>query len=259
MQLENLRFVGAAGAELAGLVRRPEGDVVGSALIAHCFTCGKDIHTTARLAKALTEAGWLTMTFDFTGLGGSDGDFASTTVGTEVGDLTRAAVALISRNQGPCLLIGHSLGGAAAVLAAEGLKTVDRLIAIAAPSDVGHVEHLYEDAPVDPDGAVLASIGGRAFRIGAAFQDDLDHHDVLSAAKALDVSMLVVEAGADQIVGADETRRLAEAAAADLITVDGADHLFSGQEAAEALAEGVLAWLVATDEPGESVGQHASV
>ena len=61
MQLEHVRFVGSAGAELAGVVRRPPGEVLGSALIAHCFTCGKDLHTTARLSKALTRAGWLTM------------------------------------------------------------------------------------------------------------------------------------------------------------------------------------------------------
>ena len=94
MQLEHVRFVGSAGAELAGVVRRPPGEVVGSALIAHCFTCGKDLHTTARLSKALTRAGWLTMTFDFTGIGESGGDFGDTTVGTEVGASVGAPLVL---------------------------------------------------------------------------------------------------------------------------------------------------------------------
>ncbi|MEM9467681.1 MAG: alpha/beta fold hydrolase [Actinomycetota bacterium] len=243
MHLEHVRFVGAAGAELAGVVRRPPGEVVGSALIAHCFTCGKDLHTTARLAKALTNAGWLTMTFDFTGLGDSGGDFGETTVGTEVGDITRAAVTLIERNTGPCLLIGHSLGGAAAVLAADRLKTVDRVVAIASPAEVDHVEHLFEDAPRIDDGSACATIGGRTFRIGPEFQADLARHDVVDAAADLDRPFLVVQAGADTIVGPEQTTRLAEAGGAELVVVDGADHLFSGPESSRRLAAAVLDWL----------------
>ncbi len=235
--------MGAGGATLAGVVRRPDGAVAGAALIAHCFTCGKDLHTTARLAKALTRAGWLTMTFDFTGLGESGGDFGDTTVGTEVGDITRAAVTLIERDAGPCLLIGHSLGGAAAVLAADRLKTVDRVIAVASPVDVEHVGHLFAEAPGLDDGSVCATIGGRTFRIGPEFQADLERHDVATAAAALDRPFLVVEAGADTVVGPDQTRGLAAAGGAELITVDGADHLFSGVEASTALAEAVLGWL----------------
>ena len=243
MRIEHLRFVGAAGAELAGVVRRPEGPVAGAALIAHCFTCGKDLHTTARLAKALTRNGWLTMTFDFTGVGDSGGDFATTTVATEVGDITRAAVALIERNAGPCLLIGHSLGGAAAVLAAARLKTVDRVVAIASPAEVAHVEHLYDDAPVDSDGAVVAMIGGRPVRIGEAFRAGLDDHDVEAAARSLGRPFLVVEAGADTVVGVEQTRRLAAAGGAELVTIEGADHLFSGVDAGAALADAVLGWV----------------
>ena len=209
MQLEHVRFVGSAGAELAGVVRRPPGEVVGSALIAHCFTCGKDLHTTARLSKALT----------------------------------RAAVTLIERNAGPCLLIGHSLGGAAAVLAASRLKTVARVIAIASPGDVAHVDHLFADAPRIEDGSACATIGGRVFRIGAKFQADLERHDVTAAAATLDRPFLVVQAGADTVVGTEQTRRLAEAGGADLVTIEGADHLFTGPEASRRLAEAVLAWL----------------
>ena len=246
VRIEHIRFVGSAGAELAGVLRWPNDEIVGSALVAHCFTCGKDLHTTARLSKALTRAGWLTMTFDFTGLGESGGAFATTTVGTEVGDLTRAAVALIERNAGPCLVIGHSLGGAAAVLAASRLKTVNRVVAIASPAEVTHVERLFADAPRTTDGSACATIGGRTFRIGPAFQADLERHDVLRAAAALGRPFLVVEAGADEIVGADQTRRLAAAGGGEIISIEGADHLFSGSSASGRLADAVLGWLEQT-------------
>ena len=244
LRTEEMTFVGAAGARLAGLIRRPDGVVAGSAVLAHCFTCGKDLHTVTRLARRLTEAGWLTLTFDFTGIGGSEGDFVDTTVGTEVGDITRAAVAMVERNAGPCLLIGHSLGGAAAALAAHRLHTVSELILVSAPADTEHVQHLFHGATPNEEGHVEVVIGGRPFQVGRPFLDQLDTDDVTTAVGELDIPVLVVAAGNDTVVGADQTARLAEAAADGcLVTIPGADHLFSDPGHASALAAEVIAWL----------------
>ena len=235
MQTESMSFVGAAGSRLAGLIRRPDGPVVGSAVFAHCFTCGKDLHTLSRLARRLTEAGWLTLTFDFTGIGGSEGDFVDTTVRTEVGDITRAAVAMLERNAGPCLVVGHSLGGAAAALAAHRLHTVSELVLIAAPADTAHIEHLFEGSTPDENGDIEIAIGGRPFTIGRPFLEQLG---------ALDIPVLIVAAGADTVVGADQTERLVTAARdGSLVTIPEADHLFSHPKQAAALAHEVIAWL----------------
>ncbi len=239
-----MTFVGAAGAQLAGLIRRPDGPVHGSAVLAHCFTCGQDLHTIARLARRLSEAGWLTLTFDFTGIGGSEGDFVDTTVGTEVGDITRAAVALLERNAGPCLLIGHSLGGAAAALAAHRLHTVTELVLVGAPADTEHVRHLFRGATPDEEGSIEVSIGGRPFMVGRPFLEQLADDDVTAAVSDLDIPVLVVAAGADSVVGANQTTRLAAAATdGTLVTIPGSDHLFSAPEHAAALAREVIAWL----------------
>ncbi len=249
MHTETLSFVGSAGARLAGILRTPDTPAAGSALLAHCFTCGKDLHTLARLARRLTEAGWVTLTFDFTGLGDSEGSFTDTTMGTSVGDLSRAAVALLERNSGPCLLLGHSLGGSAAVLAAHRLHTVTSLVCIGSPVDVAHVRHLFVGAGApDHRGAVEVDIGGRPFRIGADFQTDLDTHDVESAAAELDIPVLVVEAGADSVVPVEQTRRLAAAPAdSTLVTIPDADHLFTAPAHADQLATVVLTWLSTRD------------
>ena len=242
VEAEQITFVGAAGAELSAVVRRPTGPVRGSVLMAHCFTCSKDLHTTTRLAGRLAEAGWITFSFDFTGLGDSGGDFATSSVSTNVGDLRRAAVAMLQRDIGPCLLLGHSLGGAAAVLAASSLHTVDAVICIASPADVEHIRHLL---PPDVDqigGRFPISIGGLPFDLDPQFLADLEEHDVLDAAAQLGRAMLVVEAGADDIVGADQTRALAVAGGADLERVEGADHLFSRPEHARRLGDIVVEW-----------------
>lgn len=243
MPSESISFVGATGVALAATVRRPTGDARGAVLMTHCFTCSKELHTNTRLADALAEAGWLVFSFDFTGLGGSDGDFAESSVSTNVGDVRRAAMAMLQRDMGPCLLLGHSLGGSAAVLAAGSLHTVDAVICIASPADVAHVRRLLPDPlPDQTRQRFPICVGGRPFELDPQFLADLERHDVLAAAGALARPLLVVEAGADEIVGPEQTRALAQAGQGELAVVEGADHLFSSPSDARRLAEIVVNW-----------------
>ncbi|MGH8618380.1 MAG: alpha/beta fold hydrolase, partial [Burkholderiales bacterium] len=112
-----LHFPGADGALLAARLDAPSGPPRAYALFAHCFTCSKDSLAASRISQALTGAGFAVLRFDFTGLGGSSGDFANTNFSSNVADLVAAADWLRMAHAAPALLIGHSLGGAA-VLAA---------------------------------------------------------------------------------------------------------------------------------------------
>ena len=245
---ERFEFPGGAGSRLAGVLHRPGSstEIVGAALLAHCFTCSKDLFTTTRIAKGLAAGGYLTLAFDFTGLGESGGELADTTVATNVSDLTAAAVALIRRGAGPCVLVGHSLGGAAAVLAASRLHTVAQVVAVASPASVTHVEHLFSaDAleQIRSEGSGEVRIGPKPVTVGLGFLEDLHQHDVAAAAASLGRPMLVVQAGADTVVGRDQTEALAEAGSAVLHTVADADHLFTDRRHSDELVRTILGWL----------------
>jgi len=243
---ETISFVGGAGARLEGILHRAEGDPRGAVLLAHCFSCGKDLHTTSRLSKALAASGYAAFRFDFTGLGESGGAFETTSVSSNISDLTRAAVALIERGFGPCALVGHSLGGAAALLAARRLKTLDAVATIAAPSTVTHVRHLFTDqeATIRAEGKAEVSVGGTPFCLGEAFLDDLDSHSVLDAASELTVPYLAIVATADTIVEPANGYELA-AAAPDgrVVEIDDADHLFSKRPHADEVATALVSFL----------------
>lgn len=248
--IEPIEFTGGAGAGLAGTLYRPGAgtEVLGAALLAHCFTCSKDLFTTTRIARGLAGGGYLTLAFDFTGLGESAGELAETTIATNVSDLTQAAVALIRLGSGPCVLVGHSLGGAAAVLAASRLHTVSAVVAVASPASAAHVEHLFDEDSlrrIREDGRGEVVIGSRPVCVGRDFLDDLHRHDVAAAAGKLGRPLLVVQAGADAVVGRDQTEALAEAGSATLRTVAGADHLFSDRRHSDELVATVLDWLSA--------------
>lgn len=103
--------------------------------MAHCFSCGKDSIAAARIARALTLRGVAVLRFDVTGLGESEGGFGETTFSMDVADLAAAAAFLRTPGQGPGLLVGHSLGGAAVIAAAAGIPEARAVVTIGAPSD----------------------------------------------------------------------------------------------------------------------------
>ncbi len=119
MPLERFDFPNARGEKLSAALERPAGKPMAYALFAHCFTCGKDVLSAKRIAEGLAARGIAVLRFDFTGLGGSEGEFANTTFSSNVADLVAAANHLRLTHRAPAILIGHSLGGAA-VLAVAG-------------------------------------------------------------------------------------------------------------------------------------------
>src|SRR5437870_13638881 len=117
-QTQPVSFPGASGATLAARLETPAERPLAYALFAHCFTCSKDTKAATYVSAALAEHGIAVLRFDFTGLGGSEGDFANTNFSSNIGDLVAAADFLRQNYRAPAILVGHSLGGTA-VLAAE--------------------------------------------------------------------------------------------------------------------------------------------
>ena len=90
--------------------------------------------------------GLATLRFDFTGLGGSEGEFANTDFSSNVADLVAAARWLEAEHRAPSLLVGHSLGGAAVLAAAARIPSVTAVATINAPSDPAHLRKLFAGA-----------------------------------------------------------------------------------------------------------------
>ncbi len=76
---------------LAASLDLPSGEPVAYALLAHCFTCGKDVLAAKRVAEGLAKHGIATLRFDFTGIGASEGEFANSTFSSNIADLVLAA------------------------------------------------------------------------------------------------------------------------------------------------------------------------
>ncbi|MEU4324810.1 bifunctional alpha/beta hydrolase/OsmC family protein [Nonomuraea dietziae] len=243
---ERVTFTGSAGIPLAGRLELPEGPPRAVALFAHCFACGKDVHAASHIARGLAGLGIAVLRFDFTGLGQSGGDFGNTDFTSTIEDLVRAADHLRATLAPPALLIGHSLGGAAILAAAERIQESRAVVTIGAPADPSHVAGLFPDAPleVETTAAAEVSLAGRRFRVSRAFLDDIASQPQRERIANLRRALLVMHAPTDAIVGVDHARTIFEAARhpKSFVSLDGADHLLSADADSAYAATVIAAW-----------------
>ena len=253
---EKFQFTGKDGQTLDGRLEIPRGGApVAMALFAHCFTCTKQSRAATQVSASLAEQGIAVLRFDFTGLGGSEGEFANSGFVSNVADLVAAADALRERHSAPSLLIGHSLGGAAVIAAAEHIAEVKAVATIGAPFDVEHVlGQLGDDlARVEADGEADVHIAGRAFRVGQEFVEQMRNQPQEARIAGLDAALLVMHAPGDTIVSIDNASLLFQAAShpKSFVSLDGYDHLLTERHAGRYVAGLISAWAaryVETDE-----------
>lgn len=243
---QKVTFLGSQGAELAARLDLPDGPVRAYALFAHCFTCSKDVFAASRIAGALTEFGIAVLRFDFTGLGASEGEFASTNFSSNVGDLLKAAEYLRASHAAPKILIGHSLGGAAVLAAAGDIPETTAVATIGAPAEASHVVNNF-GAKLDKiaaTGMAEVSLAGRKFTIRKQFLDDLEGHRLAGKIAKLKRALIVFHAPRDATVGIENATAIYTAAKhpKSFISLDDADHLLSRREDAVYVASILSAW-----------------
>ena len=246
MPAERFDFHNSNGLQLAALLDRPDVPPRAVALFAHCFTCGKHNRAARRIAEGLKQCGIAVLRFDFTGLGGSEGEFANTTFSSNIDDLVAAADHLRQRLAAPSILIGHSLGGAAVLAAAHRIPEARAVATISAPADPRHVTGLFGDhsaAAADQD-KVEVALGGRQFHVSRAFLDDIAQQNLAARITALHKALLIFHAPTDDTVGIENASAIFLAAKhpKSFVSLAGADHLISRQADAAYVANVIAAW-----------------
>lgn len=239
-------FEGHSGAKLAARLDLPAGAIRAWALFAHCFTCSKDSLAARRISGELARAGIAVMRFDFTGLGSSDGEFASTNFSSNLEDLRAAADWLAVHYSAPEILVGHSLGGAAVLAIAGDLKSVKAVATLGAPSEASHVIHNF-GARVDEihaQGEAEVDLGGRTFTIQRQFIDDLNATSLAERTGHMKKALLVLHAPRDAVVGIDNAAAIFTAAKhpKSFVSLDGADHLLTDPADANYVAGVIASW-----------------
>lgn len=265
--VQRIEFPGRSGASLAARLELPNGPVRGYALVVHCFTCSKDQVAARRISADLAREGLGVMRFDFTGLGDSQGDFASTNFSSNVADIHSAVDYLRDHYEAPAVLIGHSLGGAAVLAAAGEIPEVRAVVTIAAPSEPDHLLKTLGAslAEIRAKGEAEVQLGGRGFRIARQFVEDLESHRLAEAIRAMRKPLLILHSPLDRTVDIENATAIFLAARhpKSFVSLDRADHLLTDPADAAFTAQVISGWsnrYLAADEPqGEEAIEHVRV
>lgn len=217
------------------------------AIFAHCFTCSSSLGAVRNISRSLTSHGFGVIRFDFTGLGRSEGEFSESYFSANVDDLIAVNDYLKIHYQAPTLLVGHSLGGAAVIVAASKLENIKAVATIGAPATVSHVTHLFSHGieEVKAKGEVEVNIGGRPFKINEAFVEDFGKTDLPEITKKLHKPLLIMHAPFDQIVGIENAHKLYHNAhhPKSFVSLDDADHLLSNKKDSQYVGNMIGTWV----------------
>lgn len=192
------------------------------AVLVHGWT--GDSSTMLHLARPLLEAGVPVLVFDVRSHGRSDR--ASAVTVRHFRDDLMATLRELRRLRPGCrvVVIGHSLGGAAAVLARSRGARVDGLALVATPADLFEVTAgFFSDRGLP--GALLVHAFRPSWRLraGESFRD-LDPEARARELAGGSIPVTIVQGTLDTRVPPDHARRLGRAAGAAVVMVDGAAH-----------------------------------
>ena len=247
MNIHKVSFTNKDQEQLAGRLELPVNQQPHNfAIFAHCFTCTKNLTAVKNVSRELTAAGFGVLRFDFTGLGESEGDFENTNFSGNVDDLVEAANFLTKNYNAPTIIIGHSLGGAAAIFAADIIPSIKAVAVINSPSDPSHVRNLLQDSTheITKNGKAKVNLGGIDFTIKKQFLDDLENKSLLKIVGNFKKALLIMHSPTDRIVGIKNAEDLYKAAhhPKSFVSLDGVDHLLSKKEDSSYVGQVIAGW-----------------
>lgn len=248
MPTQSIKFTNSRGHVLSGKIELPLTQKPDTyAVFSHVFTGSKNLNATRNISRSLTLNGIAVLRFDFTGLGDSEGDFSDTNFSTNIDDIQSAANYLEEHYQAPKILVGHSLGGAAALFAADKIDSIEAVATIGAPSEPKHVTHLFGLSldKIESEGKAEVTIGGRTFTIKKQFIDDIKSIDLAQITKKLDKAILILHSPQDSVVEIENAAKIYHAAShpKSFVTLDNADHMLTHKDDAYYAGNVISSWV----------------
>lgn len=227
------------------------------AVFVHCFSCNSNFKAVRNISRVLTNHGFGVLRFDFTGLGLSEGAFADSHFEANVTDLIDVCNYLSDNFQAPSLLIGHSLGGSAAIIVGAQLPSIKGVVTIGAPSNTKHVKQLFSHgiSEVEKKGIADVFIGTQTFKINQNFIDNFGKDELLKVVGKMKKPLLVMHAPTDRVVDVKHAQQLFLKAfhPKSFISLDNADHLLSNKVDSIYVANVIGSWVSRYLPPKEKI------
>jgi alpha/beta superfamily hydrolase len=242
--MEDVTFTNDRSMELSGAFLDKGGKGV---VICSHFTGTKEIKHYYYLAKALANEGISSLRFDFSDcMGKSEGTCEDMRLTHQIRDVFAALDFMGSRGIDSPGLMGHSLGGTTAIVAAANDTRVNALVPVAALAKA-EWETLFSnkvDEWKDSGYITFPSWKGGKIKIRYGFYTDLAKYDATRLIRAVEAPVRIIQPGDDEIVGMKNAEGLLENAnePKDLKIIDGADHMFREKKHEEEMISLCVEW-----------------
>lgn len=216
------------------------------ALFVNCFTCSKNLHSTKHISEQLVSQGFGVLSFDFTGLGDSDGEFKDSYFSNNVSDVEDICTFMSNNYKAPSLIIGHSLGGLVSIVAASKIPDIKSVVTIGTPATLSHVTKHFSHGikEVKEKGEITINIGGRPFKINTDFVNDFLNNDLRSIISELNKPILILHSPADKIVEIENAEQLFAHSKfpKSFISIENSDHLLLNDDDAKYAGNVIINW-----------------
>jgi alpha/beta superfamily hydrolase len=232
-----VEFQNRSGKLLRGMIHRPDSAhqrrAAPGVIFFHGFTGDRmESHWLfVKCARALAQAGFASLRFDFYGSGESEGEFRQATLHGEISDAT-AAVDYFRRCKGidreKVALVGLSLGGAIAAVVAPRVRA-GALVLWAALAHPKHLRDLAENKST----LIAGGNGNREFgsqEISPRFLDNIHKVDPLKSIARFKRPTLIIHPEKDAYLPLSHPEDLLHAAGSAIkkkVIIAGADHTFT--------------------------------
>lgn len=245
MRYQEVTFQNKNGNTLTAILELPvTGKPASFALFAHCFTCSKNYNTARNISNQLAQVNIATLRFDFTGLENSGSNNTDSSFSNNIDDLISASKYLEENFSGPEILIGHSLGGTAAILASEYISSVKAIITLCAPADMSRLNKLISENKETGKGNMI-KVGDTPFIISDGFLEDLKNHDTQKVLSKNRKAILIMHSPQDKVVSIDNASDLYSYAfhPKSFISLDHSNHMITKSEDSLYAGAVMASWL----------------
>jgi putative redox protein len=246
-----VKFYNSNGATLVGYLFKPLFKTDSAVIICHGFFGFKEAFRI--WGRILALRGFIVLAFDFTGNGESDGFLTDGTISQEIYDLNSAINFLKKKYIIKKLaVVGHSLGGTVAMLAASKNKDIDCVIVLAPAAELkGKKYRKYANMMADiwESKGLCEIIRCKKMRtLDVNFIRDANNHDVVKAVKKVKVPLLVIHGDADSTIHMNEGKLVYDNAGSNkkkFHILKGVDHYFNKRrwETSQLVTSWLKKWL----------------
>ena len=229
-----INFYNQQGERIAGTLHLPKRSAGCAVVFGHCFTCSRHTRIIRQICSELAEKEIVTLRFDFSGNGQSEGEFSESNYSKQIIEMQTAAGVMTEKGVRRIGLAGHSMGAVIAVLTAARTMSVKAVCALAGRLSGLNASHFFskkQQKELENTGSVSFNSRGRSLLLSTNFFADAKQYDLPETVKSLQKPLMIVHGDADEIIPVQDAylAKTLNPEYTELVVIPGADHMFSAE------------------------------